>query len=283
MKKIGIVGAGTMGSGIACAAALAGFDVSLNDVSEEILKRAKDRISEDLRKGVERGKLTTAQAASAEAKVNISTHLQDLSPCSVVIEAALESLEIKEEIFSRLDALCPSDSILATNTSSLSVTAIASSTKQRDRVVGMHFFNPARLMNLVEIVRTEYSSESTIQRTVDLAKQMGKRAVVVKDTPGFIVNRVARPFYGEALRILGEGVASVQEIDRIVRLEGGFKMGPFELMDLIGIDVNFTVTQSMYEQTFGEPRYRPHVIQKNMVHAGYLGRKTQRGFYRYDR
>ena len=208
--------------------------------------------------------------------------LEDFSQCDVVIEAAIENLEVKRDIFIRLEAICNPETILATNTSSLSVTSIASSINGSSRVVGMHFFNPPHIMKLVEVVHGHRTSNIALEKTVALARMLGKVPVVVKDTPGFIVNRVARPFYGEALRLLGEGVASVEDIDRIVKLEGAFKMGPFELMDLIGIDVNLAVTKSMYEQTFGEPRYQPHVIQQTMVNAGHLGRKTKRGFYNYN-
>jgi 3-hydroxybutyryl-CoA dehydrogenase len=188
---------------------------------------------------------------------------------------------LKQELFRKLGEICSAEAILATNTSSLSVTAIASVVRGPERVVGMHFFNPAHIMKLVEVVQGHRTAETAVAATRAAAAAMGKVPVTAKDTPGFIVNRVARPFYGEALRLLGEGVTSVEELDRILRLEGGFKMGPFELMDLIGIDINFAVTKSMYDQTFGEPRYRPHLIQQQMVNAGQLGRKSKRGFYSY--
>ncbi|MBI4547368.1 MAG: 3-hydroxybutyryl-CoA dehydrogenase [Ignavibacteriae bacterium] len=282
MKTIGIVGAGIMGRGIAYLAALSGFDILLHDLSEDILKQAMQRISSDLRKGVEKGKITSQQASEVSSKLHPRTSLDDFKECEIVIEAIIESLEIKKETFKKLDEMCPPQTILATNTSSLSVTSIASSVGEPTRVVGMHFFNPPYVMKLVEVVHGHQTSERTLQRTVELARQLGRTPVVVKDTPGFIVNRIARPFYGEALRLLGEGVASVEDIDRIVKLEGGFTMGPFELMDLIGTDVNLAVTKSIYERTFGEPRYRPHIIQQTMVDAGLWGRKTKRGFYTYD-
>ena len=282
MKTIGIVGAGTMGSGIALVVAASGKNAVLHDVSGEALEKATGRINADLSKWVSKGKLTPAQSEAAVQRIRTTLSFEPFSACEIVIEAAIERLDSKKDIFQRLESSCPAETILATNTSSLSVTEIASSVKHPERVSGMHFFNPPHLMQLVEIIQGHSTSQKTIERTIELARELGKVPVVAKDTPGFIVNRVARPFYGEALRLLGEGVASVEEIDRIVRLEGGFKMGPFELMDLIGIDINFAVTQSIYEQTFGEARYRPHIIQKNMVNAGLLGRKTKKGFYRYD-
>jgi 3-hydroxybutyryl-CoA dehydrogenase len=199
-----------------------------------------------------------------------------------VIEAAPEDLALKVELFKQLDRICPPPAILATNTSTLPVTAIAAAAASPERVAGLHFFNPAPVLPLVEIVRGAQTGSQTVQSLVALAEKLGKTAVVVRDTPGFIVNRVARPFYGEALRILGENAASHVQIDRIVRLGGGFRMGPFQLMDLIGIDINLSATQSMYEQTFGEQRYRPHLIQAQMVQQKALGRKTGRGFYTYS-
>ncbi len=198
-----------------------------------------------------------------------------------IIEAVAEDLNVKKEIFKKLDAIVAPEAILTSNTSSLSISAIASLTKTPESVVGMHFFNPPALMKLVEVVRGRQTSDETTKTACDLALRMKKIPVVCKDTPGFIVNRVARPFYGEALRLLAEGVATVEEIDMIVKMEGGFKMGPFELMDLIGIDVNYAVTKSVYEQFFHEPRFRPHPIQRQMVEAGTLGRKTKKGFYTY--
>ena len=281
MKTIGIIGAGTMGAGIAHVAAVSGFSVLLYDISNESLNKGRSRIADDLNKGVEKGKLTGQQAADALPRISVHSSLEGFSQADIVIEAAIEQLGIKQEIFGKLGEICAPGAVLASNTSSFSITALGSAVNNADRVVGMHFFNPVHLMKLVEVIRGRHTSEETIKRTVGLATALGKVPVVTKDTPGFIVNRIARPFYGEALRLLGEGVASVEDIDTIVRLEGGFRMGPFELMDLIGIDVNFAVTQSMYEQTFGEARYRPHVIQKTMVEAKLLGRKTGRGFYDY--
>ncbi|HZY10707.1 MAG TPA: 3-hydroxyacyl-CoA dehydrogenase NAD-binding domain-containing protein [Bacteroidota bacterium] len=282
MKTVGVIGAGTMGSGIAHVSALSGFDVFLYDIEESLLNNALQRISTDLRKSFEKGKITETQSAETGARIHPRLTMGDFSKCAIIIEAAVELLKTKRSIFEQLDTLCSPDVLLATNTSSLSVTSIASATRYPERVLGMHFFNPPHIIKLLEIVKCRRTSDQTIERAIQFAQQLGKQPVVVKDTPGFIVNRCARPFYGEALRLLGEGVTSIEEIDRIVKLEGGFKMGPFELMDLIGIDVNLSVTKSMYEQTFYEPRYKPHHIQQALVDAGHLGRKTKQGFYRYE-
>lgn len=283
MNNIGIVGAGTMGAGIGHVAALSGCNVVLHDVSEDLLNRALKRIDEDLQKGIEKQKLTPQQKSDALKRIQTTTSFEKFSKCEFVVEAAIEKVDVKHQIFRHLESVCSEKTILASNTSSLSITVIAANAKHPERIAGMHFFNPPHLMKLVEVIRGNHTSEHTIEQTVQFAKQLDKTPVIAKDTPGFIVNRIARPFYGEALRILGEGITTVEEIDRIVTKEGGFKMGPFALMDLIGIDVNFAVTQSMYEQTFGEPRYKPHVIQQTMVNAGKLGKKTKQGFYKYDK
>lgn len=282
ISTVGILGSGTMGSGIAQVAALAGVNVLLYDVSADALQKAVERIKDDLNKSVEKGRLTRQQADTAIGNIHIHSTLNPLHRSDFIIEAAVEDLGAKRDLFKRLDDVLPAHAILASNTSSLSIASIASATKRGASVVGMHFFNPPVMMKLVEVVRGKQTSDGTITSTCEFATALGKVPVVCKDTPGFIVNRVARPFYGEALRLLGEGVASVEEIDRIVRLSGGFKMGPFELMDLIGIDVNYAVTKSVYEQFFHEPRFRPHPIQRQMVEAGTLGRKTKRGFYSYE-
>ena len=282
-ETVGIIGAGTMGRGIAAAAAVAGYDVYLTDSSPDTLQAAPPRIESELQHAASRGKLSVEDARNAHARISIRHSIEELKQSGYIIETVIENLPVKQEIFKTLDQICSPDVILATNTSSLSVTAIASVVRDRGRVIGLHFFNPPLQMKLVEIIAGSGSTEETINRVRQFSKSLGKTAVFVHDTPGFIVNRVARPFYGEALKILGEGIASVEEIDRIVRLEGGFRMGPFELMDLIGIDVNLAVTTSIYEQTYGEPRYRPHLIQQQMVASGKLGRKTGRGFYSYQK
>jgi 3-hydroxybutyryl-CoA dehydrogenase len=270
--RLGIVGAGTMGSGIALTALFAGMVVTLYDVAPEILKRAGDYVQ---------GHLQRKNQEIHLKNLSLTTELEEMHGAGVVIEAIPENLTLKQNLFTRLDGICPPPTILASNTSTLPLTALAAATQTPERVAGMHFFNPAPILPLVEVVRAAQSSRSTIQDLIDLAKILGKTPVIANDTPGFIVNRVARPFYGEALRLVAEKVADFRQVDRLVRLGGGFRMGPFELMDLIGIDVNLAAMQSMYEQTFGEPRYRPHPIQARMVHQKTLGRKTGRGFYTY--
>lgn len=282
MKTIGVIGAGTMGSGIAYVSSTAGFEVFLHDLTEDLLERGLASIKKNASGAIEKGLVSASEAEETLRRIHLYTDLASLSSAELIIEAAVEDFGIKQKIFRTLDAVCSAGCLLATNTSSLSITQIASATTRPERVAGMHFFNPPHIMKLIEVVYGHHTSADTIMAILDVSRQLGKHAVVVRDTPGFIVNRVARPFYGEALRLLGEGVSTIEEIDRIVRLEGGFKMGPFELMDLIGIDVNYAVTQSIYEQYFHEPRYRAHPIQKRMVDAGLLGRKTKKGFYEYE-
>jgi 3-hydroxybutyryl-CoA dehydrogenase len=261
-----------MGGGIALAALLADISVILYDVSSEMLGKAQAYAGAHLER---------RRRAINLKYLSLTSSLEDMQGCTFVIEAIPEELSLKQELLARLEAICPPTAILATNTSTLSVTAIASATATPGRVAGMHFFNPAPVLPLVEVIRGAQTSQETIEAVIRLAEKMGKTPVVTEDTPGFIVNRVARPFYGEALRLLGEGAANHEQIDRLVREGAGFRMGPFELMDLIGIDVNLAATQSVFEQTFYEPRYRPHRIQVSMVAQKALGRKTGAGFYDY--
>lgn len=276
--KFGVCGSGTMGVGIAYAASAAGYDVVLYDLNEDVLAKAVKSIGSFAAKGVERGKMTEEEAKGLEGRISATTDLSEMSGAVIVVEAIVERLDVKRELFATLEEILEEDAIIATNTSSIAVTEMANGLKHPERVVGMHFFNPAHIMKLVEVIRGFATSEETMERTVTLSKELGKVPVRVKDTPGFIVNRVARNFYGEAFRIVGEGAASHEQVDRCLK-SIGFRMGPFELMDLIGIDVNFAVTQSVYGQYFNEARFQPHLIQKKMVESGRIGKKAGGGFY----
>jgi 3-hydroxybutyryl-CoA dehydrogenase len=279
-EKIAVLGAGTMGSGIAQLAAQSGYEVLMYDIKEDFVQRGLGNIKSALQSRVDKGKMEQAEMESIVGRIATTTRRDDAASSNIIIEAAPEDMVLKREIFASLSAQCSPDTILATNTSSLSITSIASAVAHPERVVGMHFFNPAPVMQLVEIIAANGTSSDVVEVVRGVAQRMGKTPVRAADMPGFIVNRVARPFYGEALKILGEGTAPVPTIDAAMRAVG-FRMGPFELMDLIGIDINFAVTKSVYEAFFGESRYRPSPIQQRMVEANTLGRKTGQGFYRY--
>ena len=282
-EKIAVLGAGTMGAGIAQVAAQAGFDTLLYDIKQEFIDTGLGRISDFLKGSRDRGKISAEQEQQVLERLHGTTRLEDCQRCALVIEAAPEKLELKRDIFRQLDTVCGTQTLLATNTSSFNITAIAASTKHQERVLGLHFFNPPPLMALVEVVQGDRTSMDTIEAATELMRRMGKTPARAKDTPGFIVNRIARPFYNEALRVLGDGDASVETIDRIMKEAGNFRMGPFELMDLIGNDINFAATDSLYQSFFHDPRFRPSPIQQRMVMGGNLGRKTGRGFYVYDK
>lgn len=279
--QIGIVGAGTMGVGIAQVAAQSGHSVLLFDAKSEALERAMSSLNKVMKRLVEKGKMTENEAIEIISRVHPTENLASFSSCGLVVEAIVENLDVKKALFSKLQEIVPMGCILASNTSSLSIASIAAACANPERVIGIHFFNPAPLMPLVEIipaVQTDIQILNTSKKLIDSWK---KTTVVAKDTPGFIVNRVARPFYGEAIRIYEEGIADMATIDWAMKEIGGFKMGPFELMDYIGHDVNYAVTESVWTAFYFDARYRPSFTQKRMVEAGYLGRKTGRGYYNY--
>lgn len=279
--KIGIIGSGSMGSGIAQVAATAGHEVYLCDNNPIALQRAGDKLQKILNRLEEKGRLGRQSAQEIYQRIQLVDSVYAYKDAGLIIEAIVEDLAIKKGVFEQVEEIIPKDCILATNTSSLSVTSIASACKDSGRVLGIHFFNPAPLMKLVEIIPAVQTSSDTIEKATELIKTWGKLTVKTKDTPGFIVNRVARPFYSEALRMLEEGIADVPTIDWAMTEIGGFRMGPFTLMDYIGNDVNYTVTETVFKAFFFDPRYKPSFTQKRMAEAGYLGRKSGRGFYDY--
>lgn len=278
---IAVIGAGTMGAGIAQVAAAAGHPVLLYDAAEGAARQGISRTAQGLDRLVERGRMSGADRDALLARIKPVDDLESLAPAALVIEAVLEDLDIKRELFTRLESICDAGSILATNTSSLSVTAIGAALKRPGRLVGMHFFNPAPVMKLVEVVSGAATDRRTAETVHATAAAWGKSPVHARSSPGFIVNRVARPFYAEALRLLEEGGAGVETIDAVMKECGGFRMGPFELMDLIGNDVNLAVTRTVYESYHYDPRFKPSLIQEELVTAGRLGRKAGRGFYDY--
>jgi 3-hydroxybutyryl-CoA dehydrogenase len=279
---IGVLGAGTMGAGIAQLACRAGARTLLHDPVPEALARGVQRAQEGLQKEAARARLTPQQAQAARERLQGVDDLSALAPCELVIEAAPERLDLKHELYERLSSIVGEECVLATNTSSLAVTAIAAAASNPSRVVGMHFFNPAPVMRLLEVVAGEQSSERSLALAHATGEAMGKEVIRASDGPGFLVNRCNRPFGLEALRLLQERLADVETIDRICRMEGGFRMGPFELMDLVGVDTGLEVSKSFFEQSFGEPRWRPSPITARYVAAGRYGRKSGRGYYTYD-
>jgi 3-hydroxybutyryl-CoA dehydrogenase len=281
MIKVGVVGAGAMGSGIAQVAAQSGHEVVLFDQSVEVLQQSRASLIKILNRLVEKEKINEAESLQIQARVHYAEDLREMAGCELVIEAIVENLDIKKTVFQRLEEIIPEDALLSSNTSSLSIASLASGLKNPGRVLGIHFFNPAPLMPLVEIIPAISSDMNLVKKAREIIDSWGKTTVIAKDTPGFIVNRIARPFYAEAVKMLDEGVADEVTIDWAMKSLGGFRMGPFELMDLIGHDVNYVVAETVWTQMYFDPRYRPSLTQKRMMEAGLLGRKSGRGFYSY--
>jgi 3-hydroxybutyryl-CoA dehydrogenase len=276
---VGVIGAGAMGSGIAQVAAMAGHNVVLFDTNTTAIANAKVNLTATFNKLAEKGKITDVPILLS--RFTFASDINAFADCGLVIEAIIENLDIKKKVFADVEAVVKEDCVLATNTSSLSVTSIAAACKKPNRVIGLHFFNPAPLMALVEIIPAVQTDATLVTTCKEMMQQWGKVPVIAKDTPGFIVNRVARPFYGEAIRIYEEGIADIATIDWAMTELGGFKMGPFALTDYIGHDVNYVVTETVFQSFFYDPRYKPSFSQKRLLEAGWLGRKSGRGFYNY--
>ena len=280
--NIAIIGSGTMGSGIAQVAATAGCEVKIYDTNLDALAKSKSNLENTLSKLVEKAKIDEHEKSRIENNISYAHTLGELSHSDLVIEAIIENMEIKRKLFSELENCVSPETILASNTSSLSIASIAASCQKPERVIGIHFFNPAPLMQLVEVIPAVQTSEEVLQKSVQIISDWKKVVAVAKDTPGFIVNRVARPFYSESLRIYDEGVADFATIDWALKTIGGFRMGPFELMDMIGHDVNYIVTETVFTAFYFDPKFKPSFTQKRLLEAGFLGRKSGRGFYNYN-
>lgn len=281
MNKIGIIGSGTMGIGIAQVAATSGCDVLIYDANSTQTERSLEALKKVLNRLVEKQKISSEKGEDIINKIKPCTELHDFNDCDLVIEAIIENKEIKTKVFQQLEEIVSDECIISSNTSSISITSLSSELKNPKRFIGIHFFNPAPLMPLVEVIPGLLTEKNLAFKITDLMERWGKTPVIAKDVPGFIVNRIARPFYGEALRIVEENIATPAQIDAAMRTLGNFKMGPFELMDLIGIDINFSVTKTVYADYFYDPKYKPSLLQQRMSEAKLHGRKTGKGFYDY--
>ena len=282
MIKVSIIGAGTMGTGIAQIAATKGHQVCLYDTFDGAVENSKSKLNKILNRLVEKERISKDEKENILSRINFTQDIKDVKQSGLIIEAIIEDLEIKKKIFKELENLVDKECIIASNTSSLSIASIGGACQRAERVLGIHFFNPAPLMPLVEIIPAVQTSKETLKNAKLIIDNWGKTTVLTKDTPGFIVNRVARPFYGEAIRIYEEGIADFATIDWAIKELGGFKMGPFELMDYIGNDINYTVTETVFKAFYYDTRYKPSFTQKRMMEAGYLGRKSERGYYDYS-
>lgn len=282
MKKVGIIGSGTMGIGIAQVAATAHCEVFLYDANFSQTEKSLKNLKTTLNKLAEKGKISIEKSLEIFSQIKPCQEIKELKDCDLVIEAIIENKEIKQKVFAELETYVSEKCVLGSNTSSISITSLQAELKNPERFIGIHFFNPAPLMPLVEVIPGLLTENNLAQEIVDFMKSWGKSPIIAKDVPGFIVNRIARPFYGEALRIVEENLATPEQVDDAMKSLGNFKMGPFELMDLIGIDVNFSVTKMVYQDYFFDPKYKPSLLQQRMNEAKLLGRKTGKGFYDYS-
>ncbi len=282
MKNIGIIGAGTMGIGIAQVAATNGCKVWVYDANAKQVETATVGLEKNLTKLVDKQKISAEKMTEILANISIATELKDFKDCELIIEAIIENKEIKTKVFTELENYVSESCVLSSNTSSISITSLGAELKKPERFIGIHFFNPAPLMPLVEVIPSLLTEKTLAEKIYDLMKEWGKTPVIAKDIPGFIVNRIARPYYGEGLRIVEENIATPEQVDEAMKTLGNFKMGPFELMDLIGVDVNFAVTTTVYKDYFYDPKYKPSLLQQRMSEAKLHGRKTGKGFYDYS-
>ncbi|QBA23345.1 3-hydroxybutyryl-CoA dehydrogenase [Chryseobacterium indologenes] len=282
MKYVGIIGAGTMGIGIAQVAATNGCKVWVYDANAKQVETATVGLEKTLTKLVDKQKISAEKMTEILANISIATELKDFKDCELIIEAIIENKEIKTKVFTELENYVSESCILSSNTSSISITSLGAELKKPERFIGIHFFNPAPLMPLVEVIPSLLTEKTLAEKIYNLMKEWGKTPVIAKDIPGFIVNRIARPYYGEALRIVEENIATPEQVDEAMKTLGNFKMGPFELMDLIGVDVNFAVTTTVYKDYFYDPKYKPSLLQQRMSEAKLHGRKTGKGFYDYS-
>ena len=281
IKTVGVLGAGLMGSGIAQVAAQAGFDTRVREVTDALCARGLAGVEKQLGRAVEKGKLSSADRQAALGRLRFTTQMEDLRDCGIIIEAVTEDLEIKNALWRELDALCPPETIFASNTSSLTIAAMAAATSRADRMVGLHFFNPVPVMKLVEVVRTVTTSDATFDIAFDFAKRLGKEPIAAKDSSGFVVNLLLVPYMLDAITALERGVASVEDIDKGMQLGTGHPMGPFTLLDFVGLDTTYKIAEIMFDE-YREKRYAPPPLLRRMVLAGMYGRKSGRGFYDYS-